>query len=38
MAISLPGTTLKKFFGAFLLIIGFYEIFRKDKRKKAVSS
>ena len=38
MAISLPGSTLKKIFGTFLLIIGFYEIFRKDKRRKAVSS
>jgi|LSQX01.1.fsa_nt_gb uncharacterized membrane protein YfcA len=33
LAIRLPGDVLKKYFGAFLLILGTYEILRKDKRK-----
>ncbi len=37
MAVSLPGASLKKLFGMFLLCMGGYEIFRKDK-KKSVNS
>lgn len=33
LAISLPGPLLKKYFGIFLLILGLYEIVRKDKQK-----
>ncbi|HOQ38205.1 MAG TPA: sulfite exporter TauE/SafE family protein [Acetivibrio sp.] len=41
IAISLPGNSLRKYFGVFLLVLGFYEMIRKDKRnpqKKRVSS
>jgi len=31
MAIGLSGTDLKKWFGFFLLAMGIYEMFRKDK-------
>ena len=33
LAISLPGPMLKKYFGFFLLILGIYEMLRRDKRK-----
>jgi uncharacterized membrane protein YfcA len=32
IAFSLPGTSLKKYFGVFLLVLGFYEMIRKDKK------
>ena len=32
LAISLPGPMLKKYFGFFLLILGIYEMLRRDKR------
>ncbi len=35
LAISLPGSVLKKNFGVFLLILGICEIVRKDKQKVA---
>ncbi|MCX8129157.1 MAG: sulfite exporter TauE/SafE family protein [Clostridia bacterium] len=31
MALALPGVTLKKLFGVFLLIMGCYEMVRRDK-------
>lgn len=31
LALSLPGDTLRKCFGVFILFIGIYEIFRKGK-------
>lgn len=34
LAIALSGLALRKSFGVFLLIIGFYEMFRKVKPKK----
>jgi uncharacterized protein len=34
LALSLPGTSLKKLFGAFLLIMGGYEMIRKDRKSK----
>lgn len=33
MAIRLPGSLLKKYFGFFLLILGIYEMLRRDKKK-----
>lgn len=33
LALSLPGNHLKKLFGVFLLIMGGYEMIRKDKHK-----
>lgn len=33
LAIALPGPVLKKYFGFFLLILGVYEMVRRDKRK-----
>jgi uncharacterized membrane protein YfcA len=33
LAITLPGPVLKKYFGVFLLILGIYEMLRRDKRK-----
>lgn len=33
LAIALPGVFLKKYFGIFLLILGFYEMLRKDKKR-----
>jgi len=27
----LPGNSLKKYFGVFLFILGFYEMIRRDK-------
>lgn len=41
IAISLPGASLKKYFGAFLFVLGFYEMVRRDKKnpkKSRVSS
>jgi len=41
LAISMPGNTLRKWFGVFLLIMGIYEMFRKGekgKEKKAVGA
>lgn len=35
LAISLPGGVLKRWFGIFLLCMGAYEMFRKDKKKPA---
>ena len=32
LAITLPGPVLKKFFGFFLLILGLYEMSRRDRR------
>jgi len=34
LAISMSGNTLRKWFGAFLLIMGIYEVFRKGKKGK----
>lgn len=34
LAITLPGPTLKRWFGFFLLAIGIYEMFRKGKNSK----
>lgn len=31
-AVSLPGNILRKCFGIFLLLMGFYEIIRKEKK------
>lgn len=33
LAIRLPGPVLKKYFGFFLLILGIYEMLRRDKKK-----
>ncbi|HOM01675.1 MAG TPA: sulfite exporter TauE/SafE family protein [Acetivibrio sp.] len=33
LAVSLPGVSLKRYFGIFLLVLGFYEMLRKDKKK-----
>ncbi|HHV29419.1 sulfite exporter TauE/SafE family protein [Acetivibrio mesophilus] len=33
LAIALPGGSLKKYFGIFLLILGFYEMLRRDKKR-----
>lgn len=33
LAIRLPGSILKKYFGVFLLILGIYEMLRKDKKR-----
>ncbi|NLL05227.1 MAG: sulfite exporter TauE/SafE family protein [Clostridiaceae bacterium] len=33
LAIRLPGALLKKYFGFFLLTLGTYEMFRRDKAK-----
>lgn len=33
LAIALPGSVLKKYFGFFLLILGIYEMVRRDKRR-----
>ena len=35
MALALQGQVLRKWFGVFLLCMGFYEMFRKDKKKAA---
>lgn len=35
LALSLPGSHLKRLFGFFLLIMGIYEILRKDRAKAA---
>jgi len=35
LAIRLPGSILKKYFGVFLLILGIYEMLRKDKKRPA---
>jgi uncharacterized protein len=32
LALALPGAVLKKWFGIFLLVMGFYEMFRKGKK------
>jgi len=37
-AIKLPGSVLKKYFGVFLLILGIYEMIRKDGKKSAGSN
>ncbi|AEV69555.1 sulfite exporter TauE/SafE family protein [Acetivibrio clariflavus] len=34
-AIKLPGSVLKKYFGVFLLILGIYEMIRKDEKRPA---
>lgn len=34
-AVSLPGDTLRKYFGAFLLAMGVYEMLRKGKNVKS---
>ena len=31
LAVSMPGNTLRKWFGVFLLVMGIYEILRKGK-------
>lgn len=33
LAVSLSGASLKRYFGMFLLILGFYEMVRKDKKE-----
>jgi len=33
LAVSLSGALLKRYFGMFLLILGFYEMVRKDKKE-----
>lgn len=33
LAVSLPGNSLKRLFGVFLLLMGCYEMLRKDKVK-----
>lgn len=33
MAVNLPGAALKKWFGLFLLVMGIYEMLRKEKGK-----
>ena len=33
LAMSMPGNSLKKWFGVFLLLMGFYEIFLKSGKK-----
>lgn len=32
LAVRLPGSVLKKYFGIFLLVLGIYEMIRKDKK------
>ncbi|NLD46194.1 MAG: sulfite exporter TauE/SafE family protein [Clostridiaceae bacterium] len=34
LAISLPGNVLKKMFGVFLLILGIYEMLRKERKMR----
>lgn len=34
LAIALPSGTLKKWFGAFLLLMGIYELIRKPKKQE----
>lgn len=38
LALSLPGSVLRKFFGVFLLAMGIYEFFRKGKNSKTTES
>ncbi|HHW32468.1 MAG TPA: sulfite exporter TauE/SafE family protein [Clostridiaceae bacterium] len=39
LAGNLPGETLKKIFGVFLMFMGIYEVFRKgSKRKRIIKS
>ena len=33
LAVNLPGLTLRKWFGIFLLVMGSYEMFRKERKK-----
>jgi len=35
LAVSLPGASLKKWFGFFLLAMGIYEMFRNGRKKDA---
>jgi uncharacterized membrane protein YfcA len=35
LAISMPGNTLRKWFGVFLLVMGIYEMLRKGKETAA---
>jgi len=36
LAVSLSGASLKRYFGMFLLILGFYEMVRKDKKETKI--
>lgn len=36
LAMSLPGNSLKKWFGLFLLLMGIYELFIKGRKKHSV--
>ncbi|MFZ5989892.1 MAG: sulfite exporter TauE/SafE family protein [Bacillota bacterium] len=38
IAIALPGAVLKKWFGVFLLVLGLYELVRRDKSRKVRES
>lgn len=35
LAVKLPGSVLKKYFGVFLLVLGIYEMIRKDRKSSA---